>query len=88
MLHIVLDESVPPPDDGITWSWGVAGPQGSVPSTPDAVRWPFRRSLMNHGIDLMGMGAMVSSVHTEADINQTIDAFSATLSDLRREEIL
>ena len=89
MVHVLLGQHVPPPDDGFTWSWGDAGPQSQVPETPDAVRWPFRRSLLNHGVDLMGgMGALVSCVHSEADIDEAIEAFQAALSDLRREDLL
>ena len=36
----------------------------------------------------MGMGAIVSCVHSEEDIDSTIDRFGAALSDLRRDEIL
>ncbi len=54
----------------------------------DAIRWPFRQSLMNHGVDLMGMGAHVSCVHSEADIDQTLDAFVAALAELRRDDVL
>ena len=43
---------------------------------------------MNHGVDLMGMGGHVSCVHTEADIDETLDAFGAALADLRRNNIL
>jgi len=55
--------------------------------TSSEVAWPFRRALLNHGVDLMGMGALVSCVHSEADIDSTVDRFGAALSDLRRDEI-
>ena len=89
MVHIVLGQGIPRPEDGQTWSWEpLGGAQSTLPVTPSAVAWPFRRALINHGVDLMGMGALVSCVHTEADIDATIDRFGAALSDLRRAEIL
>ncbi|MEE9278215.1 MAG: aminotransferase class III-fold pyridoxal phosphate-dependent enzyme, partial [Dehalococcoidia bacterium] len=88
LVHIVLGQDVPPPQDDFTWSWGEAGPQATVPATADAIRWGLRRSLLTHGVDLMGMGAIVSCVHSETDIDRSVDAFSAALADLRRESIL
>ena len=89
MVHIVLGQDLARPSDGVSWSWAEqGGPQPTLPTTPAAVAWPFRRALLNHGVDLMGMGALVSCVHSEADIDATVDRFSAALSDLRRDEIL
>ena len=88
MVHIVLGEDVPPPDDDFSWSWGEAGPQAGVPATPTAIQWPFRRSLMTHGVDLLGSIALVSCVHSEADVDQSIEAFAAAMSDLRRDSVL
>lgn len=89
MVHIILGQNLARPSDGASWSWEErGGPQATLPVTPGHVAWPFRRALLNHGVDLMGMGALVSCVHREADIDATIDRFAAALSDLRRDEIL
>ncbi len=89
MVHIILGQDVARPDDGVTWDWEQhGGAQSTLPVTASGVAWPFRRALINHGVDLMGMGALVSCVHTEKDIDSTIDSFAAALSDLRRDEIL
>ncbi|MXX31268.1 MAG: aminotransferase class III-fold pyridoxal phosphate-dependent enzyme [Chloroflexi bacterium] len=89
MVHIVLGQNLDRPEDGVTWNWDQhGGAQATLPGTPSEVAWPFRRALINHGVDLMGMGALVSCVHTESQIDSTIDRFSAALSDLRRAEIL
>ena len=88
MVHIILGQDVARPDDGVTWDWEQhGGPASTLPMTPSDVAWPFRRALLNHGVDLMGMGALVSCVHSEADIDSTVDRFGAALSDLRRDEI-
>ncbi len=89
MVHIILGQDVARPDDGMTWDWSQhGGARSSLPMTAPEVAWPFRRALINHGVDLMGMGALVSCVHTEADIDATIESFGAAFSDLRRDEIL
>ncbi len=89
MVHIILGQDVARPDDGQTWDWEQHGGARSTLSVTSAeVAWPFRRALINHGVDLMGMGALVSCVHSEADIDATIERFGAALSDLRRDEIL
>ena len=89
MVHMILGQDLARPDDGVTWDWSrQGGAQPTLPLTPPEIAWPFRRALLNHGVDLMGMGALVSCVHTEADIDATIDRFADALSDLRRDEIL
>ena len=89
MVHIVLGQDHTRPEDGVTWDWEQhGGPQPTLAATPPEIAWPFRRALLNHGVDLMGMGALVSCVHTESDIESTVGSFSAALGDLRRAEIL
>jgi hypothetical protein len=45
--------------------------------------------MINHGIDLMGMtGALVSGVHTDADVDLTLAAFEATLGEMQAERLL
>jgi glutamate-1-semialdehyde 2,1-aminomutase len=39
----------------------------------------FRRGMLLHGVDLMGLGGMMTAAHTEADIEQTVEAVAATL---------
>ena len=49
----------------------------------------LKRSLQNHGIDIMGRNAfLVSAVHTEEDINETINAFEASLLQCRNEDLV
>ena len=89
MVHLLLGPDLPRPDDGFTWDWdAVGGPRPSMPETPAEIAWPFRRAMLNHGVDLMGTAALVSCVHGDPEINATLDAFEAALADLRREEIL
>jgi glutamate-1-semialdehyde 2,1-aminomutase len=45
-------------------------------------------ALANHGSHLFGAGGLVSSVHTEADIAQTVEAWRASLFELREEGAL
>jgi len=88
MVHILLGREVDAPIDDLTWNWGAAGAQAKVPHTPAKLVWPFSRAMLNRGVDLIHMGAMVSAVHSEADIDATLDAFEGSLADLRAEAIL
>ncbi len=89
MVHLVIGEDLERPQDGVTWDWAQhGGPQPALAGTPPRIAWPFRRALLNHGVDLMGMGALVSCVHSESDIDATIGRVSAALADLRRADIL
>jgi glutamate-1-semialdehyde 2,1-aminomutase len=45
----------------------------------------FRQGMLLHGVDMMGMGGITTAAHTEADIEQTVAAVSATLEQLRAE---
>lgn len=42
----------------------------------------FRQGLLIHGVDWPGLGCMTMSVHTEADIEQTVAAVGATLDGI------
>ena len=88
MVHLLLGHEVDPPLGDQYWNWGAAGPGARVPHTPTRVVWPFSRAMLNHGVDLIHMGAMVSAVHSEADVEATLEAFEASLADLRAEAIL
>jgi glutamate-1-semialdehyde aminotransferase len=49
----------------------------------------LKQGCLNHGVDLMSMsGCLVSAVHQPADIDATIEAFAATLDDMRTEGIV
>ena len=49
----------------------------------------IKRGLQNRGIDIMGRDALlVSATHNEADIDQTLAAFEATLAQVREEGLV
>ena len=49
----------------------------------------IKRGLQNRGIDIMGRDALlVSATHHEADIDQTLSAFQATLAQVREEGLI
>jgi glutamate-1-semialdehyde 2,1-aminomutase len=49
----------------------------------------LKRGLLNHGVDIMGRDAfLVSAVHTESDIDQTLAAFEQALASVRAEGLL
>jgi glutamate-1-semialdehyde 2,1-aminomutase len=45
----------------------------------------FRQGMLLHGVDLPGLGGMTTAAHTEADVEQAVEAVAAAL-DLLREE--
>jgi glutamate-1-semialdehyde 2,1-aminomutase len=55
-----------------------------APKNPRLVQ-AFRRGMLLHGVDLMGLSGMTTAAHTEADIDSTVAAVSATLDYLQAE---
>ena len=44
--------------------------------------------MLLHGVDLPGLGGMTCMAHTEADIEQTVEAMGRTLELLQQEGLL
>ncbi len=83
-FHIALGQEAPRPQAGIEWP----GPD-APPQMPPKLTIALKRALINHGVDLMGgSGGFVSGVHTDADINHTIEAFEAAVGELRSEGLV
>jgi glutamate-1-semialdehyde 2,1-aminomutase len=88
MVHIVLGKECPRPRDGVQWPIEAAN-GAPPPRTELDVALALKRSCLNHGVDIMGMGgALVSAVHQPADIDATLEAFAATLGEMRAEGIV
>jgi glutamate-1-semialdehyde 2,1-aminomutase len=64
-------------------SWGLM--EQGVP--PDRARL-MQLAMANHGSHFFGAGGLVSAVHTEDDIAQTVEAWRASLLELRDEGAL
>lgn len=50
---------------------------------PAYLKHAFRAALLTHGVDWFGWSGMTSAVHTEADLNETVNAFEQTIELLR-----
>lgn len=48
----------------------------------------FHLSMLTEGVDLFHLGGLVSSVHTDGDVEKTIKAFEVTLNRLKKEGVL
>jgi glutamate-1-semialdehyde 2,1-aminomutase len=58
-------------------------------ATRPALRQALRRALLNNGVDLMGGGRfLLSGVHTEEDIQKTLQGLEGAFTALRREGLV
>jgi glutamate-1-semialdehyde 2,1-aminomutase len=81
-FHIVLGKEAPRMSDGIEWP----SDAGEPPRMAGAVTAALKRGMLNHGVDLMGgAGGFTSSVHSERDIETTVEAFEATVGEMQAE---
>ncbi len=85
MLHIALGMEEQPPD-GYSWGWRAL--PSPPPHVPPAAFKALRLGMLNEGIDLMGDGMMVSSVHTADDVARTVAGFRAVVRELRAEGVV
>lgn len=84
-FHILLGKETPKPSNGIEWPAAA----GEPPRMAGAVTAALKRGMLNHSVDLMGgNGGFTSGVHTDADVDHTIEAFAETLAEMRREGIV
>ena len=82
MWHLNLGYPAPRPAE-VEWD-ALEPPDGVTPE----LETPLKQALLNHGVDLMGSGGMVSSAHGSAEIEATIGALRAAVGDLRAEGFL
>ena len=85
MLHIAVGANEQPPDG---YSWGESAPPVPPVEMPGDVGHALRLGMINEGVDLMGGGMMVSSAHTLADVEATIEAFRRTLHAMKDDGVL
>jgi len=85
-FHIVLGDEVPHPSTGIEWP---SEDSALPPRMPVSLTMCLKRAMLNHGVDLMGgSGGFTSGVHTDEDIDRTVEAFEASLRELKAERFL
>src|SRR3972149_1918683 len=48
----------------------------------------FQLSMLTEGVDIFHLGGLVSSAHTDEDVERTVKAFEITIERLRREGVL
>ncbi len=54
-----------------------------------AVQGGFKRSMLNAGVDVMGgRGFIVSSTHTDKDVDQTVGAFEKALASMKKDGLV
>jgi glutamate-1-semialdehyde 2,1-aminomutase len=82
MWHLNLGYEASMPGD-VEWD-AAEEPQGVSLHLEAPLKW----ALFNHGVDLMGTGGMLSSAHTDADIDLTVEGFRAAIQDMRADGLL
>jgi glutamate-1-semialdehyde 2,1-aminomutase len=71
--------------NGIEWVDGGSAP----PRMSGTLSMAMRKAMLNNGVDLMGgAGGFVSGVHSEQDIDDTIEAFEASVRSLRADGLV
>ena len=86
VFHLLPGYSGPRPssDDFVPYGGSLEkldGPRGP------RLRHAFRRGLLLHGVDMSGLGGLLTSEHTEEDVERTVGAVVDTLTILRAEGI-
>ncbi|MCZ6876184.1 MAG: glutamate-1-semialdehyde 2,1-aminomutase, partial [bacterium] len=62
---------------------------GTLKNVPAAIQSHFRQALQNHGVDLMSRtSGVLSGVHSEADIDASLEGFDAAIKAMMREDII
>jgi glutamate-1-semialdehyde 2,1-aminomutase len=52
---------------------------------PARLRHAFRMAMLLHGVDVSGLGGMTTAAHTEADVDETVQAVSGAIDLLHKE---
>ncbi len=85
-FHVSLGKECPRPQESIEWP---ARNGKAPPRTFPKAALALKQGMLNHGVDLMGYTAgLVSSVHTDEDVDRTLKAFEATLDEMLAEDLL
>lgn len=86
VFRIVLNGDEPP--EACDYDGRDVPPERIRAGMPGRVQNLLNLSMLNHGVQVFGNGGIVSSVHTTADIDRTVEAWARTLRALRAESVL
>ena len=87
MIHILPQYNGPRPTDDGFIPHGGKYEQLDV-EQPAALKHAFRTALITNGVDWFGWSGMTSAVHSEHEINETVDAFGRTIDQLVRDGLV
>jgi glutamate-1-semialdehyde 2,1-aminomutase len=83
-FHITLGKGSRSIKNGIEWPHTEEPPRMS-----SGAQGGLKRAMLNEGVDLMGgSGGFVSAVHTEADVDQTVQGFRAAISAMQADGVI
>jgi glutamate-1-semialdehyde 2,1-aminomutase len=69
-------------------TWCRLAPAEIRPGLTAQLQEALKLGMLNHGVDLLGRTAIVSSAHTSSDIERTVAAFEATVQDMAAEGLV
>ena len=78
MIHILpnYDGAAPVGDDFIPYDGDYRRLDTDQPAE---LKYAFRMALLTHGVDWFGLSGMTSAVHTDDDLDRTVEAFDRTI---------
>ena len=88
LWHVILGRGAKANPDG-TLDISSTDPASLRESNKPAVKAALQAGVMQRGVDLMsGKSGIMSTAHTDIDLEQTVDAFRETLRDMLANHVL
>ena len=88
MFHFAIGVDCPEPVDGWQWRWE-GEPGATVPVTPPKVMAAFKQAMLNSGGgDFLRTSGLLSAVHTEHDVDETLAALEPALAEMKAEALV
>lgn len=88
VCHIIVGDHVPNRTTGDLRAPELPPETLRTKGSKKRLSWLFGLAMIDEGVDLFSLSAIVSAAHTEADVTATLDAFERSIHRLRSEDEL